>query len=536
MRDFRLRDFGMQGFRLRDFWARTHPTILAQVRCVFKLTGASLSGMSVGISNPVADVRLPGATPRPVLAVVASSVFMANLDLFIVNVALPAVGTSFRGTSLGTLSWVLNGYAIVFAALLVVAGRYADRIGHRPVFLAGLVAFTVASAACAAAPGIAALIGARLVQAAGAALLMPTSLALLLAVTAPERRASAVRVWASVGGIAAGLGPVVGGLLVEAGWRWVFVLNLPVGIAAFVAGIRVLPGRTAGARASGGTDPGPARTSAMAAGSGRQARDLGPRPDLPGAVLLTVAIAALALGLVKSATWGWADARTLASLAGALLVAAVFLVRSARHPAPIVELPLFRIRAFALATAALTVFTVAFAAMLLGAVLWCQDVWGYSALRTGLAIAPGPLLVPPVALRIGPAVARFGAGRVSILGALVFGAGVAWWGAALGGHSGYAASFLPGMVLTGLGTGLVLPVLTGASAAALPPPRFATGSAVTAMGRQIGSVLGVAILVSILGTPRPEQAVAAFRHGWWFMVAAAVLTAVSTIPLAKRPQ
>jgi MFS family permease len=463
-----------------------------------------------------------------VLAVVVSSVFMANLDLFIVNVALPAVGSSFRGTSLGTLSWVLNGYAIVFAALLVAAGRYADRIGHRPVFLAGLVAFTVASAACAAAPGIAALIGARLVQAAGAALLMPTSLALLLAATAPERRASAVRAWASVGGIAAGLGPVVGGLVVEAGWRWVFVLNLPVGIAAFVAGIKVLPGRTTGARISGASEGGPAGASAQD-GLGR-----GPRPDLPGAVLLTAAVAVLALGLVKSATWGWADARTLGSLAAALVVAAAFLVRSARHPAPIVELPLFRIRPFAVATAALTVFTVAFAAMLLGAVLWCQDVWGYSALRTGLAIAPGPLLVPPVALRVGPAVARFGAGRVSVLGALVFGTGVAWWAAALGAHSGYAASFLPGMALTGLGTGLVLPVLTGASAAALPPPRFATGSAVTAMGRQIGSVLGVAILVSILGTPRPEQAVAAFRHGWWFMVAAVLLSAVSAIPLTRR--
>lgn len=455
------------------------------------------------------------------MAVVASSVFMANLDLFIVNVALPEVGTSFRGTGLGTLSWVLNGYAIVFAALLVAAGRYADRIGHRPVFLAGLVTFTVASAACAAAPGIAALIGARLVQAAGAALLMPTSLALLLAATAPERRASAVRAWASVGGIAAGLGPVVGGLLVEAGWRWVFVLNLPVGIAAFVAGIRVLPGRTSGTRGLGETGT-------------RASGETGPRPDLPGAVLLTAAIATLALGLVKSATWGWADARTLGSLAAALIVAAAFLFRSARHPAPIVELPLFRIRAFALATAALTVFTVAFAAMLLGAVLWCQDVWGYSALRTGLAIAPGPLLVPPVALRVGPAVARFGAGRVSVLGTLVFGAGVAWWAAALGAHTGYAASFLPGIVLTGLGTGLVLPVLTGASAAALPPPRFATGSAVTAMGRQIGSVLGVAILVSILGTPRPDQTVAFFRHGWWFMVAAALLAALSAIPLARR--
>ncbi|NUP47221.1 MAG: MFS transporter, partial [Catenulispora sp.] len=340
--------------------------------------------MTVGISNAPATAVRREATPRAVFLVVASAVFVANLDLFIVNVALPAMGESF-GSTLTSLSWVLNAYAIVFAALLVAAGRFADRVGHKPVFLAGLAVFTLASIACAASPGVAVLVTARGLQAAGAALLMPTSLALLLATTPAERRAHAVRMWASIGGIAASLGPVAGGLLVQAGWRWVFLVNVPVGVAAVAAGIRVLP-----ARADRG-------------------RERGAFPDLLGAALLTAAIAVLALGLVKAGDWGWTDDRTLTSLAVSVLATVCFLIRSAKHPAPIVALPLFRIRAFAAASAGLTLFSVAFAAALLGAILWIQGVWGWSAVRTGFAVAPGPLVVPPIALRVGPVVTRFGA-------------------------------------------------------------------------------------------------------------------------------
>ncbi|WP_158071245.1 MFS transporter [Streptomyces sp. CB00455] len=443
-------------------------------------------------------------------ATVAAAVFMSNLDLFIVNAALPAIGRSFGGSGLGSLSWVLNGYAIVFAALLVVAGRVADRSGHKPVFLTGLALFTLASVGCALAPDVATLVAARLVQAAGAALLMPTSLALLLDTTAPEKRAGAVRAWASIGGIAAGLGPVAGGLLVEAGWPWVFIVNLPVGIAAFTLGVKVLPS-PAGAEKS-------------------------PLPDLFGAALLTASIATLALGLIKAPDRGWTSTGTLGGLAAAVLLGVWFVLRSARHPAPIVELPLLRVPAFASAAASLTLFTVAFAGMLLGTVLWCQGVWGYSALRTGFAIAPGPLLVPPVALRIGPAVARFGAGRIALAGTVLFAAGILWWAATLDTGSAYATSLLPGMMLTGLGVGMTLPVLTGASAAALPPARFATGSAITSMGRQIGAVLGVAILVGILGTPAPGDAVAAFQHCWYAVAAASLLAACATVPLVRKPQ
>jgi EmrB/QacA subfamily drug resistance transporter len=434
--------------------------------------------------------------------IISAGVFVVNLDLFIVNVAVPALGASFHGSSLASLSWVLNAYAIVFA------GRLADRYGHRRGFLLGLAVFTTASALCALAPDVGWLVAARVLQAAGAAALMPTSLALLLVNTPPERRPQAIRSWAAIGGIAAGLGPVGGGLLVEADWRWVFLVNVPVGVVGLVAGARLLP------------DARPDRAGRL--------------PDLAGAALLTLAIGALALGLVKSDAWGWSSPGVLVSLSAAVALTAAFVLRSARHPAPIVELPMLRTPAFAAATVAALLFTAAFAAMLLTSVLWCQQVWGYSAIRTGLAIAPGPLVVPLLAVGSGPVVRRFGAGRTAALGCLLFGAGLAWWATVLGTDPHYATGLLPGILLTGIGVGFALPTLVGAAAAALPATRFATGSAVTTMARQTGSVLGVALMVTLLGAPAAsDAALDAFRQGWWAAVAIALLAAAAALALSR---
>ncbi|MET7925400.1 MFS transporter [Streptomyces sp. NPDC005349] len=468
---------------------------------------ASASGSGPG-SGSESGGPASGRTGSAAAWIVSAGVFVVNLDLFIVNVAVPALATSFDDASLASLSWVLNAYAIVFAALLVTAGRLADRYGHRRGFLLGLAVFTVASALCAVAPGVGWLVAARALQAAGAAALMPTSLALLLVATPAERRPRAIRGWAAIGGIAAGLGPVAGGLLVEADWRWVFLVNVPVGAAGLVAGVRLLP-------------------------ADRPDRS-GPLPDLAGAVLLTLAIGSLALGLVKAEVWGWSSGRVLGSLAAAVILAAAFWLRSARHPVPIVELPLLRIPAFALATLAALLFTVAFAAMLLTSVLWCQQVWGYSAFRTGLAIAPGPLVVPALAIASGPVVRLLGAGRTAAAGCLLFAGGLVWWALALDTAPHYAAAFLPGMFITGVGVGFALPTLVGAAATALPPGRFATGSAVTTMARQTGSVLGVAVMVGLIGEPRTaEAALTAFRHGW---LTAAVVGALAVAAALALPR
>ncbi|GHB11127.1 MFS transporter [Streptomyces tendae] len=446
---------------------------------------------------------------RATVWIVAAGVFVVNLDLFIVNVAVPAIGTDFGDAPLTSLSWVLNAYAIVFAALLVVAGRLADRYGHRPTFLLGLALFTAASVLCAASPSVGWLIAARAVQAAGAAALMPTSLALLLIVTPAQSRPRAIRGWAAVGGIAAGLGPVVGGVLVEADWRWTFLVNVPVGAIGLLAGARFLPADS------------PDRDGAL--------------PDLAGAALLTLTIGTLALGLVRADDWGWASPGVVGSLAAAALLGAVFWWRSARHPVPVVEIPMLRIRAFGVATLSALLFTVAFAAVLLTSVLWCQQVWGYSAIRTGLAIAPGPLVVPVVTVLSGPVIRRFGAGVTSMTGCLLIAVGVGWWTAALGIDPHYLARFFPGMLITGVGVGFALPTLIGAAAAALPAARFATGSAVTTMARQTGSVLGVAITATLLGTPDTgDSALTAFHHAWTAAAIASVVAAATALAMQVR--
>src|SRR3954467_2261013 len=229
-----------------------------------------------------------------VLIVVSAAVFMASLDLFIVNIAFPAIERDFGGTSLASLPWILNAYAIVFAALLVPAGRTADRLGRKRSFIAGLALFTLASALSAAAPNVELLVAARVLQAIGAASVFPTSLALLLPEFPPAERRKAVSIWAALGAVAAAAGPPIGGPPAHAGWQLVFLVNVPIGIVLLVFAVRTL----SEAREPAGT----------------------PRPDLLGAGLLTAAIGTLTFAIVKSAEWGWGSARVIALLAAAALL------------------------------------------------------------------------------------------------------------------------------------------------------------------------------------------------------------------------
>ena len=332
--------------------------------------------------------------------IVCAGVVLASLDLFIVNVALPDIARDFGGAGLGELSWVLNGYAIVYAALLVLFGRLADRHRRDLGFLLGVAVFTVASAACAAATSVTMLVAFRLVQAAGAALLTPTSLSLVLATYPPERRHGAVRSWTATAGLAAALGPVVGGLLISASWRWVFLVNVPIGIVAFVVGWRRLP-HVAGHSV--------------------------PRPDAIGAVLVTGGVGLLTFGLVQGSAWGWASAGIVGVLAGSVGLLGLFVVRCLRHHNPLVEPSLFSVRNFSGATVVSLLFSAAFGAMLLSVVLWLQDDWGWSALKAGLAVAPGPLMVPIFSFAVaGRLIPRLGNGVVIALGTVAFvvGAGV----------------------------------------------------------------------------------------------------------------
>ena len=442
-----------------------------------------------------------------VLIVVSAAVFMSSLDLFIVNIAFPDIERDFGGTSLGTLSWILNAYAIVFAALLVPAGRTADRLGRKRAFIAGVTVFTGASALSAAAPTVELLIAARVLQALGAAAVFPTSLALLLPEFPPAQRRTAVSIWAAVGGVAAAAGPPVGGLLVQAGWQLVFLVNVPIGIVLLVFAVRIL------------------RETREPAGA--------PAPDLAGAALLTAAIGSLTFGIVKAADWGWGDTRTLALLVGAAVLLAAFWRRSNTHASPIVEPELLEVRSFALANVGALLFFMAFGAMLLSSVLFLTGVWHESVLRAGLQIAPGPAMAALFAVPAGLLAARVGERVTGALGALLFAVGGAWWISRIGATPNYAGDFLPGMLIGGAGVGLVIPSLTSAATSSLPPERFATGSAVLSMSRQIGVALGVAVLVSVVGTPTPADAVDRFQDGYVFITGIALLAAVAIAAIGR---
>ncbi len=458
--------------------------------------------------------QLPGrradASPTQVLVIVCAGVVLASLDLFIVNVALPDIARDLHTRSLGDLSWVLNGYAIVYAALLVLFGRLSESRRRENGFLLGVIVFTAASAACGAASSLTMLVSFRILQAAGAALLTPTSLSLVLATTAPERRQGSVRAWTAVGGLAAALGPVVGGVLVAASWRWVFLVNVPIGIAAVAIGWRRLP---------------------QVPGHPVQ------RPDALGAVLVTAGVAALTLGLVKGNDWGWGSVATLTALIGSVGSLSLFALHCARHRNPLIDAGLFRVRAFSGSSAVALTFSVAFGAMLLSVVLWDQQVWGWSALRTGLAVAPGPLMVPLFSFLVaGRLIARFGPGPVIAGGATAFAAGVAWWALAAGLTPDYAGEMLGGMLLTGMGVGLTLPTFMATGAASLPAASFATGSAVVNMLRQVGLAVGVAVLVAVIGTPHsPADELSAFQHGWIVIAATSLAAAAAGGVLLRRP-
>jgi EmrB/QacA subfamily drug resistance transporter len=436
-----------------------------------------------------------------VLAVSSLAAFLAFLDVTIVNIAFPAISAEFATTSLATLSWVFSGYNVTFAALLIPAGRLADLLGRRRVFLAGLSLFGLASVACALAPGAGVLVAARILQAVAAALLAPSSLALLLPAFPPERRGFVVGTWGAMGGVAAAAGPALGGVLVDAlGWRAVFFVNLPVVVVTLVVGALVL-------------------TESRDERSGL--------PDPFSVLLLGAGVALLALGIVDAEDAGWIALGTAAPLLAGLVLVAAFAVRSARVPNPLVELALFRLRAFAGATAGYLVFSAAFYALLLANVLFLTGVWRYDVLTAGLAVTPGPLMAAVASTGGGRVCDRFGARAAIVPGALLFAAGCLLFATRMGADSAYLATFLPATLLTGAGVGLVFSGLGSAAVAQLPPGRYATGSAVGTCARQIGAVFGISLLLSGLAAAGTHQPV--FRAGWLVMAAGALATVVCGI-------
>ena len=247
-------------------------------------------------------------------------------------------------------------------------------------------------------------------------------------------------------------------------------------------------------------------------------------------------MALLSLGLVEGNGWGWGSLRVLGSLAAAVVLLGGFVLHLTRHHNPLFEPDLFRIRAFRGSAVVAIAFSTAFGAMLLSIVLWMQNVWHWSPLHTGLAFAPGPLMVPLFGLVFtGRLIARFGPARVIGVGSAIYAIGIAWWALRAGLRPDYLGQVLPGTLMTGIGVGLTMPTFMATGASALPPQAFATGSAVLNMLRQVGLAIGVSVFVAVVGTPATSHsALSAFEHGWTVIAAIGGLAAVVGV-IGLRP-
>ncbi|MES2938243.1 MAG: DHA2 family efflux MFS transporter permease subunit [Pseudomonadota bacterium] len=449
----------------------------------------------------------PSASPWRTFGLTGIAVFLVSLDATIGFAAFPALRDSFPAASAAYLSWVLNAYTIVYAALLVPAGRLADLLGRKRLFLAGVSLFTIASALCGLAPNVEALIGFRVLQAVGAALLTPTSLALILQAFPLHKRAIAVSLWGALGALAAALGPSAGAAIIEAAnWRWAFYVNVPFGVYAVVRAARLL------AESSN-----PEQGAAL---------------DVPGVLLVIASVSLLTLGIVQSDGWGWASAATAWTVGGGIALALVFVRWAWNRPAAAIDLSLFRDRTYRFANLGTLTFNIAFTAMFLSYFVFLRGVWHYSLSLAGLAITPGPLMVIPVAVVCGRLAARVGHRPFLVLGGVLYAAAGIWFYFNIGAEPQFLAAWLPGLLVGGVGVGMVLPSLSGAAVARLPAARFGIGSAVNMAVRQFGATLGVALAVSLLAS---APGVAGFHNINLLLIAGGIVTALLSLPVATAP-
>jgi len=453
-----------------------------------------------------AVARRRAVRPGVVLLVASIGVFMAFIDDTVVGIAFPNLLRSFPGASLGELSWVLNAYNIAFAAFLVPAGRFADLLGRRRLFAFGVVLFTAASALCAVAPSIGVLIAFRAVQGIGAAVIVPASLGLVLEAHAPAQRAQAVAMWAATAALAAGIGPSIGGLLVNAyDWRLVFLVNLPIGVIAWrLAGRALVESRAPGQRAV---------------------------PDLTGALVLAAAVGALTLAIVQGPVWGWTSPAVIVAALAALAGAVIFAQRCRRHPAPVLDTELLRAPGFGVTAALTAIGSAGFFALGLANVLYLMVVWRYSPLKAGLALTPAPFVAALAAGLTG----RFGVHRdrrvLVFLGACVWTAGPVVLLARMGPRPDYLGAYLPAAVLLAIGIGIAFPLVSDAAVSAAPRGRFAGASALNGTIRQVGAAMGVAILASLLGHAAVTGTPSAFHRGWIFAGVCFALVAIGALGL-----
>ncbi len=449
------------------------------------------------------------------LVAVSFGLFMIMLDNTIVNVALPTIQSSLH-LQISELEWVVTGYALTFGAFMLTGGKLADLLGRRRVFVIGLVIFTASSLACGLAEGAPMLIGARVVQGLGAALMNPATLSIIVATFPARQRGTAIGVWAGVSALALAIGPLVGGVIAEhLSWSWIFFINVPVGVVAIAAAYVFID----------------------------ESRDTSheQRPDVPGLVTSTLGLFALSYALIEANTYGWTSTRILVAFGVAAVSLAAFVLLEHYQRLPMLELELFRNKGFSGANTVMLLTGLAMFGVFFYVSLYVQQVIGYSPTEAGASFLPWTLLIIVLAPIAGRLSDRIGP-RPLVVGGMIVITGSLLIFASLGENATFW-NLLPAMLLGGIGMSGAMAPTTAAAMHSVRPDKAGVGSAVLNSARQVGGSLGIAIMGAIVAaSAAPGQADPAdFLHGFHHaLVTAAVLTVlgalVAAFTLGGRPR
>jgi EmrB/QacA subfamily drug resistance transporter len=434
------------------------------------------------------------------LGLTSIAFFMVALDALVVTTALPAIQRDLH-VGVSTLEWTVNAYALTFAAGIITAAAFGDRLGRRRVFIAGLTLFTTASAACALAPTPELLLAARAVQGMGAAAVMPLSLTILTSAFPPERRGAVVGIWGAIGGLAIASGPVIGGAITQGiDWHWIFWVNVPIGFAAMLLSRLRLAESRAGA----------------------------PRLDLPGLALVTAAAISLVWALVRSGAAGWRSVEVLVTLLSGVTLLCAFIAWERRAPAPMLPPRLFANRAFsaANATAFLMIAAIMGAAFLVAQ--YFQVALGNSPLATGLRILPWtatPIFVTPLA---GALSDRIGPRRIMATGMLLQAVGLGWFALQATASVGYATLVVP-LVVAGVGISMALPATAAAALGAVSPADIGKASGTNSTLQRFGGAFGVAIVTAVFTAHGHLGTAASYDAGFRPALAAAAALSLAGV-------
>ncbi len=455
------------------------------------------------------------------LGLTALATFLVSLDISIVVVAKRTIDEDLGGGSL--LTWVFSAYAIAYAAALLTAGRFADVFGRKRSFIRGVLWFSFGSLLCGIAPTAWFLVLARVIQAFGGAQLSPASLALVLPEFPVEKRTQAIAIWGATGGLAAALGPSIGGILVDTlGWRSLFFLNIPFTLVTVIVGQKLL---------KESRDPNAQR-----------------KVDYLSAVLGFSGVALVVLGISQSEVWGWVNGSTIGSIVGGIALCLLFALRCHRAANPILDLKLFRLPFVVAANVAGVLFSMGFIGMWLLNTFWLQAVWGYSVALSGLSTMPGPASAALVAPFAGKYADKFGHSRVLFVGSVLLASGTLGLALTLPDTPEYLTHYLPWMLITGTGVGLSISTLSSSATAFLRPAQLAMGSALNNTFRQVGTALGAALSLAIAaptlarveiarrsGESMLDVSTRELHHAWLMNAGIYLAAGIAMIAIFRRP-